>query len=802
MLDGTTTDGDCWIMTETVKMKETTIPENMVQIEIDDTAMVVPKGSMVIEAADANGISIPRFCYHKKLSIAANCRMCMVDVEKVPKPLPACATPVMAGMKVYTKSKRAINAQRNVMEFLLINHPLDCPICDQGGECELQDLSMGYGRGVSRYVDSKRVAKDENIGSLISTDMTRCITCTRCVRFLDEITGTDELGGIGRGDTTQIGTAIGRSIDSVMSGNIIDLCPVGALTNKPFRYKARAWELMSSEGVSMHDAIGSNLYYHTRDGKILRTVPKDNEALNEAWISDRDRYGILGQDVDDRVLKPMIKESGVWTEVDWQTAMNFTVRKLQAHASKDTAVLAGSQATNEEYFLLSKLFKGLNCENIDYRIAQTDFSGGNHLPRVDIKLDAIAQADQIVLVGSHVGHEQPILGHRIRQAWLKNQAKVSVFNPKNYHFQFDVFHHYVANQLDWVKGLGSLAHCVASLKSVKLNETSLGHWIKSQDTNENLSDLAKKLLDKDNNVLFVIGQISNKHPQAALIKALVSWLSNHTNGKVYEMASGANAIGAEICGMSTQSNVNGFLADGVKSVVVYQTEIEDFANSNKFQKTLKNAESVVVLSSFANKAMKDVADVILPIGLATEVTGSYFNNFMENQSFTATARLPVEVKPGWRVLRVLANLLDVDGFDYVDISAVMQEVSTLKVHQGTINEDIKIKDFEMSDLVLYAETAIYDVDMLTRRSQPLQATVHASSSCASLNSVDAKKLNITNAMNVTLQQGDNSCDLFVNIDDKVPQGSINIYVNNQSTLSLDADQLNVALVASKTGEQT
>jgi len=259
----------------------TTIPDNMVQIEIDDQSMVVPKGSMVIEAADKNGIAIPRFCYHKKLSIAANCRMCMVDVEKVPKPLPACATPVMPGMKVYTKSKRAIDAQRNVMEFLLINHPLDCPICDQGGECELQDQSMGYGRGISRYVDSKRVAVDEDIGSLISTDMTRCITCTRCVRFLDEITGTDELGGIGRGDRTQIGTAVGRSIDSVMSANIIDLCPVGALTNKPFRFKARAWELMATAGISMHDAIGSNLYYHTRQGKILRTVPKDNESYDK-----------------------------------------------------------------------------------------------------------------------------------------------------------------------------------------------------------------------------------------------------------------------------------------------------------------------------------------------------------------------------------------------------------------------------------------------------------------------------------------------------------------------------------------
>jgi NADH-quinone oxidoreductase subunit G len=780
-------------MTDTTKITKDAIPDNMVRIEIDDKEMIVPRGSMVIEAADNNGISIPRFCYHKKLSIAANCRMCMVDVEKVPKPLPACATPVMPDMKVFTKSKRAVDAQRNVMEFLLINHPLDCPVCDQGGECELQDQSMGYGRGVSRYVDSKRVAVDENIGSLIATDMTRCITCTRCVRFLDEITGTDELGGIGRGDRTQIGTAVGRSIDSIMSGNVIDLCPVGALTNKPFRFKARAWELMSAQGVSMHDAIGSNLYYHTRQGKILRTVPKDNESLNEAWISDRDRYGVLGQDAEDRVTAPMIKENGEWKETDWATAMDLAVRKLQANDAKNTAVLAGSQSTNEEYFLINKLFKALGCENIDYRLGQSDFTQATGLPRMDLNLDEVMDNQQIVLVGSHVGHEQPILAHRIRQAWLKNGSKVSIFNPKQYHFNFETFHHYVGTQIEWVNGLGSLAHCVADLNKVKL-EGELGDWIKAQSTDENLNNLAKALVNKDNNVLFVIGQISNKHPQAGLIKAVVAWLSSQTDGKVYEIATGANAVGAQICGMGSQNSVADILASDSKSFLIYQAENDDFNNAYGAHIKLDDADSVVLMSSFADDNMKQVADVILPIGLASEVAGSYFNNFAQMQGFGPAAKLPAETKPGWRVLRVLANMLNVDGFSYDSIDEISSEVALLTVKKGEIDTKIKVKAQKADDLVLFNETTIYDVDMLTRRSQPLQDTVHASTDNLNINSVDAKKLGIENAMQIIVNQkvdGDTiTQSLFANIDDNVPAGSVNVH----KCVGLRTDALNVTLI--------
>src|SRR5690554_4421419 len=395
------------------------VPEDKVTIEIDGQTVLADKGSMIIHATDRHGINVPRFCYHKKLSIAANCRMCMVDVEKAPKPLPACATPVAEGMKIYTRSKRATSGQKNAMEFLLINHPLDCPICDQGDECELQDVAMGYGRDVSRFVEGKRSVADENLGSLVASDMTRCIHCTRCVRFLNEIAGTDELGGIGRGDRTYIATAIGQGLDSEMSGNIIDLCPVGALTNKPFRFKARAWELMATAGVSMHDSIGSNIYYHTRQGKILRAVPQDNEAINEAWLSDRDRYGIHGLANDkDRVMQPMVKQSGQWNVISWQDALTLLADKLKQTAPEKVALYAGNHATTEEYLLLKKICKQLGTDQHEYRLTTVDFSQKHRAIRTDVALTDVVKQKQIVMVGSYVRHEQPILNHKIRQAWL------------------------------------------------------------------------------------------------------------------------------------------------------------------------------------------------------------------------------------------------------------------------------------------------------------------------------------------------------------------------------------------------
>jgi len=435
-------------------------PPDMVNIEIDGKPMQVPKNSMIIAAADKAGIAIPRFCYHDKLPIAANCRMCMVETEMggkpVPKPQPACATPVMEGMKIFTQSQRALSAQRNVMEFLLINHPLDCPICDQGGECELQDLSMGYGRSVSRFAERKRVVPDEDLGPLIATEMTRCIQCTRCVRFMTEVAGSPELGGLGRGENLEIGTYIGKSIDSELGGNIIDVCPVGALTNKVFRFKARPWELIARESIGYHDALGSNLWLHTRRGEVLRTVPRDNEAINECWLSDRDRYSHEGMYAGDRATKPMIRKDGELVEASWEEAIAFVADGLRKHAGAELGALVAPLASCEEGWLLAKVVRGLCSDSIDHRLRTLDFTDGAAGATFALPLAQIEKARTILLVGSNPRHEQPLLGHRIRQAW-KHGAKVFAINPLDFDFNFGLAGKTIATPAGMIEALLKLA---------------------------------------------------------------------------------------------------------------------------------------------------------------------------------------------------------------------------------------------------------------------------------------------------------------------------------------------------------
>ncbi len=770
--------------------------EDLVKIEIDGQEVAVPKGAMIIQAADKQGIHIPRFCYHRKLSVAANCRMCMVDVEKAPKPLPACATPVMDGMKVYTRSKRALQAQQNVMEFLLINHPLDCPICDQGGECELQDDSMGYGRDHSRYDFPKRVHKDEDIGPLVATEMTRCILCTRCVRFLHEIAGSDELGGLGRGDRTLIGTYVGNNLSSEMSGNIIDLCPVGALTNKPFMYKARAWEMMAHPGVSMHDAIGSNLFYHTRRGDLMRAVPRDNEALNETWLADRDRYSLHGVDAEDRVTQPMVKKNGQWHTVDWAEALQGVVQQWQkvidAHGPEQVAVLAGNQSTSEEYYLLGRLFDALGVHKRDHRLAQTDFSDNNlRAPRVDVRLAEIPDYDRIVLVGSHVRHEQPILGHRVRQAWL-NGAGIAAFNSRDYDFNFRLSHAVIDTPLNWVKGLASLAKSVSEQTGI-VPTGDLGAWILQQDTDEDLNHLAKKLIADDKS-LFIIGQVANRHPQANLIKNLVKWLSDITGAEVYEMADGANAWGAALAGMqSNATNSRQLVENPAKAYVLYQTEWLDHSAPEKFQQALAAAEFNVAMTAFADERMREVMDVILPIGLMCEVSGSTHNNWGDAQSFRAAGHLPGEAKPGWRVLRVLANLLELDGFEYQDIDEVSAAVSQLNPPLAVLPAKASLREPVVTHFCLDMQTGIYDVDMLTRRSTPLQQTVHASAPVAVLAPADAEKLGIQDGQSVVLAQGAVRTRLYALIDRWQKPGQVSVAAGLPETAALDAAILDVTL---------
>jgi len=490
-----------------------TQPENvveMVNIEVDGQAMQVPKNSMIIEATDKAGISIPRFCYHEKLSISANCRMCLVDIEKSPKPMPACATPVMEGMKVYTQSRRAIDAQHGVMEFLLINHPLDCPICDQGGECELQDLAMGYGRSVSRFSERKRVVKDHNIGSLIQTDLTRCIQCTRCVRFLDEIAGTNELGMLGRGDRSEIGTCLSQGVDSELSGNVIDLCPVGALTNKPFRFSARAWELMARPSLAVHDGAGSNLWYHTRRGHVMRAVPRDCESTNETWLSDRDRYSHFGLESEDRLLEPMVKVDGRWANVTWDEGIKVATWALRenvtAHGGESLGVLMSPGASTEEYFLAQRLARGLDCPNIDHRLREQDFSDDkarNQLLAFQSPMAAIDEADAILLIGSNIRQEAPILGQRVRKAW-RSGAQVAALNPVDWNFHFSLSNKIITAPQNMVGELAALALAVSSATGKEI-PGSLQAALSGVQWSEQHKAMAE-ILNSDGNKMLILGQ--------------------------------------------------------------------------------------------------------------------------------------------------------------------------------------------------------------------------------------------------------------------------------------------------------
>jgi len=766
------------------------IADNTVSIEIDGRTVQAEKGSMIIEAADREGIKIPRFCYHKKLSIAANCRMCMVDVEKAPKPMPACATPVMDGMKVYTQSKRATDAQRNVMEFLLINHPLDCPICDQGGECELQDVSMGYGRDVSRYVDSKRVVKDENLGSLISTDMTRCILCTRCVRFLNEVAGTDELGGIGRGDKTNISTAVGNSVGSELSGNIIDLCPVGALTNKPFRYKARAWELMATSAISMHDGIGSNLYYHTRNGDILRTVPQDNDDVNEAWISDRDRYAIHGLKNDkDRLLHPMIKENGQWNELSWEDALATLVQQFKKFDGDEIALFTSNYSSTEEYFLLKQLFNNLGSHDCEHRIDITDFSEHDRLPRVDVKLSQVAKQTKIVIVGGNVRHEQPILNHKVRQAWL-NGAEISSFGPQAYQPNYDLLHDFVGNQVNWVKQLGSLAKSVAEIKQ-QFPSGQLGDWVKAQKTDEDINHLAKQLLKDGVNALFIVGQVSQSHPQANMIKALTAWLAQATNGQINELVAGANASGAYLAGLHATGDIK---QKSHSLNIIYQAELQDFSDQASIKNALSNSDFSVAFNSYCDESLLSRVDLVFPIALLPEMTGSVVSNYGNRQVSMVAQKAPGDTKPGWRVLRVLGNLLGQEGFDYEDINDVMAKTEKLQSQQSVINQDCQIDDVEVKGLALFANNGIYDSDPLTRRSEPLQSSPLATSDSVYVNPKDLISIGFNEGDLVTVEQEGRYAELTLAVTSAVAEGTAMVNMGRTSTLNLNASELNVSII--------
>ena len=674
--------------------------DDIVNIEVDGKPVEARPGQMVIEVTDRIGAYVPRFCYHDKLSVAANCRMCLVDIEGAPKPIPACAQPVNEGMKVFTKSPRAIAAQKATMEFLLINHPLDCPICDQGGECELQDLAMGYGRDVSRYNDGKRVVKDKDLGPLVSTDMTRCIHCTRCVRFGEEIQGNPQLGTTLRGENVQISTYVEQNIDHELSANIIDLCPVGALNNKPYRYSARAWEMVQRATVAPHDCVGSNIYAHVLRGTVKRVVPRNNEAINESWISDRDRFSYEAIYSPDRLHTPRVKESGEWREIDWESALESAAEALRG-AGK-VGLLASPSATVEEGFLLSRLAKHLGTSNIDHRVERRDFSDqGNdpEFPYLGCSIAELEDQDAIFIIGSNLREEAPILAHRIRKAAL-NGASVNFANSRVYEYFFDVDH--------YLSGAG----LVELLSSTGIDP------------------VIEKLRSADN-ALVLLGNIAGRHGASSAVRALAAGIAEKTGARLGTLSPGANSAGLSLAGVLPGEGLHAgsMLDESLDAVVLLGLEPDvDIHSTPDAVAKLATQNFVVAMTPFVSDALLEVADLLLPIGTFAETSGTYVNVEGTRQSFSGVANPVGEARPAWKVLRVLGNLVGAEGFDYVTSEDVLEEFNaeTGDVAGGSYVATGSVARPNGADAPANEiDIPLYSVDGLVRRATALQRTLAA-----------------------------------------------------------------------------
>ena len=757
---------------------------DQVTLEIDGQEVEARKGSMIIEAADRIGIDIPRFCYHSKLSIAANCRMCLVDVEKAPKPLPACATPVAEGMKVFTESRRAVDAQRGVMEFLLINHPLDCPICDQGGECELQDLAMGYGRSVSRFTERKRVVKDKNLGPLVATDMTRCIHCTRCVRFLEEIAGTAELGGIGRGEKTEISTFVERNINSELSGNIIDLCPVGALTNKPFRFSARPWEMRARPAVAGHDCVGSNLFYHVRGKQIMRSVPRDNEAINECWLADRDRYSHYGLGADDRLTAPRIKVNGQWQEASWDDALKAAARALKGtvdtHGAGELAALVSPRATTEEHYLVQSMIRGLGSEHVDHRGRLNDFRHPNAgRARMDIPSRDLATRDAIFLVGSNIRHDQPILGHRVRTAWRLNGAQIMDLNPVAYDFHFDLAERLIVPPQAMVDTLARVLRAVLEQADKPLPDGELGAYLDARDVDKTSRNLAERLASAEQGAI-VLGDVALAHSDGAWLRELADLLAEALDCALCVLPGAANSQGAWTAGA-----VPG--RDGLNARTMFERprqgyllwDIEpslDLADPAKASEALKAARSVVVATPFLTDELAELADVLLPLAPVPEADGSYRNLDDMNQIFAAALKAPGQARPGWKILRRLGEDLGIEGFDFVNLVPVQEAIESADaVGTGPALAGAPEPCAELaseSSLWRLGAVGIYATDSLVRRSPSLQATDHAQDRVLRVHPATAETLGLTEGSAVRVGQGDQHLQLEWRADDRIAPNTV------------------------------
>ena len=701
----------------------------MAKLEIDGRTVEVPDNSMIMDATAKLGIYVPHFCYHRKLSIAANCRMCLVQVEKAPKPLPACATPVTEGMKVYTHSDAAIKAQKGVMEFLLINHPLDCPICDQGGECQLQDLAVGYGGSSSRYDEDKRVVSNKELGPLVSAEeMTRCIHCTRCVRFGQEIAGVMELGMAGRGEHSEIMPFVARTVDSELSGNMIDICPVGALTSKPFRYSARTWELARRKSIAPHDSLGSNLVVQVKGDRVMRVLPLENESVNECWISDRDRFSYEGLNSGERLTSPMLKRDGKWQQVDWTTALEFIAGELgrirATHGGQAVGALAAPHSTLEELYLLGKLARGLGGGSVDFRLRRSDFSADGHArgaPWLGMAVADIPALDRILVVGATLRKEQPLLAHRIRQA-VKKRGQFNLLNPVDDDLLMPVANKAIVAPSAMTGVLAQIVKAAAEIKSVAVPAA-----VASVNVDAAARKIAESLASGKNSAIF-LGNLAQHHPRASELHRLAQELAGIVGAR-FGVFGEANSVGGHLAGAlpsGNELNVAQMLAQPRQAYLLLNAELEfDTADAGAARAAMQAAELVVALTPYRHAP--DYAVVLLPIAPFTETAGTFVSGEGRAQSFQGVVRPLGEARPAWKVLRVLGTLLQLPGFEFDNVESVRAECMAVIGDVATrldnaVDGALSLSNTAPAGIERVGEIPLYHVDGIVRRAESLQLT--------------------------------------------------------------------------------
>jgi NADH-quinone oxidoreductase subunit G len=771
--------------------------KTMVEIEIDGKKVEVQEGSMVMEAANKIGTYIPHFCYHKKLSIAANCRMCLVEVEKAPKPLPACATPVTNGMIVRSHSEKAVKAQKGVMEFLLINHPLDCPICDQGGECQLQDLAVGYGGSSSRYEEEKRVVVPKDAGPLISMrEMARCIHCTRCVRFGQEVAGVMEFGMLNRGEHAEITSFVGKTVNSELSGNMIDLCPVGALTSKPFRYRARTWELSRRKSVSPHDGLGSNLIVQVKGGEVMRVLPLENEEINECWLSDRDRFSYEGLNVEERLTRPMIKQDGKWMDTDWQTALEYVAHGLRnirhEHGADAIAALATPGSTLEELALLKKLVNGIGSDNVDFRLRQSDFAlSGEVAPWLGMSIAEFAELKRVFMIGSFLRKDHPLLAARLRAA-VKGGAKLGILHGSDDDLLMPVAAKMIAAPSAWLSALGEIMAAVSVAKTV-----ALPAGFENVEASENAKLIAASLLSGEPRAI-MLGNAAAQHPQASQLHAAAQWLAEQTGAHFGYLTEGANTVGGHIARAYPEKGGNALnmFESPRKAYLLLNAEPElDCYDPQAARRALDGADMVVAMSPY--KHGMDYADVLLPVSPFSETAGTFVNCEGRAQSFNGTVKPLGETRPAWKVLRVLGNLLDVQGFNYETSEEIRNEVLGMPANAKEIQADLRPRLNNQAKLApkpaaavaggaleRLAPVPIYSTDGIVRRSPPLQQTTDAAAPLAWLSPALAEKLVVLEGDLVKVSQGSGSAVLNVGIDRHLPDSVVRVAAAHPLTQAL------------------